>query len=696
MQWLKESNSTLLYGVIHHQKIPGETTLLWSGITTQMSGYWYTEWTLQSVRVPESEKLPLVTILSVYLKTRVPDPLLCLTVSITLRDKPLVVTPARKPIFDMLQEHDRSITPTQDTNQPPPPPFKDLYGDLEEVNLLETLSNSGTTFQIEDKPYSMQIPSTRLGSFARRQAYWLPPIASATPAPPPSPASARISRPILRKAFRKTLNTCNGFQVRMRTIFVPYVLIPGIGDNDDERIEAGSEERSVVLCVEIENTGESSKNFEVSSVKVNVSGEGASSRLISWGENLTLVEPEVVFPLQLRPMEQYNLLYSVTFLNPIDDSDGFLTKGTNPGPYQPAVSDLQRSVSIIINGRPCETINGTITYLTEAFNSKWSCLLNLSPDQQPDLGDYQLNEPLTVGDALPTPATPFPVSSPRGQVEFESKHPIASSHSPAIGGSKRHTVSGLSGKRSTVPSPIKVRFSLPAGVAATSTPTTSGPRSNIPSIALPSPSPSPSIASHNPGTPTTAGLYGAFPATPAYPAWPTEATSVPSTPFTQAPMMGQAGSVVGKLMEPQRERRIGASGTMVPTTPGSTYGSTIPERLMNMEPYAEPVVVSVALLSPSQTTGHLNPQRNEGPKKNWIYPLDIFALEIFVFNQSPVTRRFEVSLPDRKRHRKQMIEDKRRSIQNTQLTNHRLVGEALSRIGSQAGIIPLENRIRIG
>jgi hypothetical protein len=55
-----------------------------------------------------------------------------------------------------------------------------------------------------------------------------------------------------------------------------------------------------------------------------------------------------------------------------------------------------------------------------------------------------------------------------------------------------------------------------------------------------------------------------------------------------------------------------------------------------------------------------------------------------------------VSLPDRKRHRKQLLEDKRRSVTEDPVTNHRLVGEALSRMGSQAGIIPLENRIRIG
>ena len=616
-----------------------------------------------------------------YIKTRVPDPLLCLTVSITLRDKPLAITPARRPIFDLAAAGPDAQTPTQQgTRVPSPLGFNDFLSDLEEVNLLEALS-SGTTFASHNGVRSLQLPSTRLGSFVRRQAYWLPPVKAGSIVPISSPTSARTSRPILRKAFRKTLNTCNGFHVRMRTIFVPYVLIPGIHDNDDERREAGSEERSVVLCIEIENTGESFKDFEVESVKVSVSGEGASSHLISWGESLAGGKPEAVFPLRLRPMEQYNLLYSVTFLQPVDS--------TAPSLSATQSSDLQRSVSITIRGRPCEIIEGKLSYPTDAFNSKWNCLLNLSPQQQTDLGDYQLNEPLLVGDALPTPATPFPVSSPRVQAEFERSHPISSSRSPAIGGSKRHTMSGLSGRRNTIPSPIKVRFSLPAGVKATSTPSTSGPK------ATPIMSPNSPV----PPTPSTTGGYGTVPATPAYPSWSPDAQAVPPTPWQQASTMSQAGSSVGKLVEPHRDRRMSPGGAMMPSTPGpSVYGVSISERLANMEPYSEPVVVSVSLLTPSQATDDRGRVRENGAKKDWIYPLDIFALEIFVFNQSPVTRRFEVAFPDRKRHRKQLLEDRRRSLMQeaTRSSNHRLVGDAVSRIGSQAGIIPLENRIRVG
>ncbi|KAG8849315.1 hypothetical protein FRB91_010029, partial [Serendipita sp. 411] len=559
----------------------------------------------------------------VFLKTRVPDPLLSLTVSVTLREKPLSVTPARKPIFDLLNDReDGASTPTQPhPSTIGPPSYHDHFGDLEEVNLLDGLS-SGTTFS---KGADMALPTTRVASIIRRQAYWLPPLRTKPVAPIPSPTTARTSRPILRKAFRKTLRTCNGFGVRMRTIFVPYVLVPGVGDDDEERRQAGSEERSVVLCVEIENTGESSKDFEVESVKVSVSGEGATSHLICWGESLAKMQPNTVFPLRLRSMEQYNLLYSVTFLHPMDANDPIPKAGSAPPPA--ASGDLHRSVSIIIRGRPCDVVDGNISYPTDAFNSKWNCLLNLASNQFADVGDYQLNEPLASGDALPAPATPFPVSTPRLQVEFEKSHPISVAQSSAVGGSKRHTVSGLSGRRNTIPSPIKVRFSLPAGVTATSTPSTSGPRITTTGA-------SPSIHSSAPATPTTPGTYINTPTTPAYPMWSPDSQTVPPTPYLQAPMMGQLGSMVGQVVEPHRDRRMAPSGALLPPTPGpSAYGASIPERLANLEPYADPVVVSVALLPPSQATG--GSRKAEGLKKDWIYPLDIFALEIFVFNQSP-------------------------------------------------------------
>jgi len=78
----------------------------------------------------------------------------------------------------------------------------------------------------------------------------------------------------------------------------------------------------------------------------------------------------------------------------------------------------------------------------------------------------------------------------------------------------------------------------------------------------------------------------------------------------------------------------------------------------------QPVVVSVGLL-PRQTPG-----RKKGSEE--IYPNDKFTLDIFVFNQSSWMRRFEISYPDGRTWRKRMS----------------------GSVG--AGIMPLENRIRVG
>ncbi|KAG8723130.1 hypothetical protein FRC12_024530 [Ceratobasidium sp. 428] len=59
--------------------------------------------------------------------------------------------------------------------------------------------------------------------------------------------------------------------------------------------------------------------------------------------------------------------------------------------------------------------------------------------------------------------------------------------------------------------------------------------------------------------------------------------------------------------------------------------------------------------------------------------MDTFSLEVFVFNESEVVRRCEISCPARKRWRQETAE---RSLDEPS--------------GNQAGIFPLENHIRIG
>ena len=85
----------------------------------------------------------------------------------------------------------------------------------------------------------------------------------------------------------------------MRTVFVPYVLLPETegtlaeldhAENERERREAGSADRTVVLCVEIENSGELGigVGVVVEKVDVKIGGEMRRRRLLA-GETVGVV-----------------------------------------------------------------------------------------------------------------------------------------------------------------------------------------------------------------------------------------------------------------------------------------------------------------------------------------------------------------------------------------------------------------------
>ena len=86
----------------------------------------------------------------------------------------------------------------------------------------------------------------------------------------------------------------------------------------------------------------------------------------------------------------------------------------------------------------------------------------------------------------------------------------------------------------------------------------------------------------------------------------------------------------------------------------------------------EPVVVSVGLLPVPSGAGK---KSHTGE----LYPLDQFTLDVFVFNQSSWTRRFEVSYPEERRRRRKAKER----------------GDGPKEYRTP-GIIPLQNRVRIG
>ncbi|TFY55917.1 hypothetical protein EVG20_g9138 [Dentipellis fragilis] len=178
---------------------------------------------------------------------------------------------------------------------------------------------------------------------------------------------------------------------------------------------------------------------------------------------------------------------------------------------------------------------------------------------------------------------------------------------------------------------------------------------------------------------------GMPPPTPAYPAYG-PSSPVPPTPRAQGPLAGWGGNV-GPTVDIPRSRMPGTPGM------GSGSGSSGSAGLGSaglgtsgplvggeeVEPDGEvggeegkKVVVSVGLLPPPQLSAQKGLAVVGQPR---IYPHDQFTLDIFVFNQSAWTRRFEVSCPERRRRRQQ------------QGKGERVRGP---------GFVPLENRVRVG
>ena len=524
--------------------------------------------------------------------------------------------------------------------------------------------------------------------------------------------AVRIAHPTLRKSFRRTMRTVSGFRVRMRTVFVPYVLLPETHislDPDEtqderERREAGNEERTVVLCVEVENSGEagSSVGFLVEKVDVKIGGDGAKATLIGWGEESFKRDAELnTFPLRVGTMAQYNLLYAVSFLRPPEEVEGFsLSRDPQKHPNNSA-SQLQRPVVINIFGRPySQPLSDLVpdntrhtSYPTRTFASRWNCVLDLSAQQGQPFD--QLEEDLPEGHhVLPEPASPFPVSP-----TLRSLSPHSTSSSPqssAVAGSKRHTVpvsfAALSLKTATpnrASTPIlnitrRERVQSPlSGLPSRLTyipPSVSVqmPRSPTTYSALPPPLPDPTQV---PGLPTSSQHDQIPPPTPAFPSYP----SAPPTPMSQGPIASHSVGNVGPAVELPRQRGAGtskgAASTPGPWVTGAFGEQKMYTQLQNAGQSGEAIVVSVGLL-PVESTKR-NRQEGEGILGlGKIYPTDRFTLDIFVFNQSTWTRRFEITCPDRPRRRKTEAD--------------RYDGASGAAKMGLIGILPMDSRVRIG
>jgi len=519
---------------------------------------------------------------------------------------------------------------------------------------------------------NISLPSTRLGAPTRREVFSLSPTPLDRAAAAPSPTStARSAIPILRKSHRKTLRTVSGFKVRMRTVFVPYVLFPeahtdvpwesnvsaakNADEWDRERREAGNDESTVVLCVEIENSGESDMTFVVEGVDVFISGQGAKTTLIKWGDS------QDIFPLPIASMEQYNLLYAVTFVQPPDADDVNAIGKRRAG-------ELQRAVSITINGKPREDRGPLVVHPTQTFSSKWNCVLDLGANVNKDLppdGAYTTNR-----DALPTPASPFPGRDSASTILAASIQPRDDQKLSVVSGSRQHTLDSTTMGSGRIPkSPINYRSSTallnPAFINERDpqqlvSPVGSG-GLTLPSMVMQQSQLHPRTHTPRSGTPPPlapsfsddTGLSFPPPVTPAYPSFPTSPGVF--TPVSQNPIAGFQSSV-----GPSIEIRRGGGTRVFGGNAGENFGGPV----SGEEGDGEPVVVSIGVLP-------LEKQRSgQGSTKDLIFPDDKFTLDIFVFNKSSWMRRFEVTYPDARTSRK--------------TGNQRL------------GIIPLENRIRVG
>lgn len=531
----------------------------------------------------------------------------------------------------------------------------------------------------------------------------------------------------------------SGFRVRMRTVFVPYVLVgagcrdDGDGDNDDrDRKEAGTEERTVVLCVEVENTGEAGAGigFRMEGVDVKIGGEGAGARLIGWGDMEREDGEENVFPLTIGSMEQVNLLYAVSFLRSPDDEDAFSfsfagdeRSNNNRKDVGKGGLELQRAVTINIHGKPFVDVlqasfSTSSTYPTPTFSSRWNCILDLSPQPHPPVSpSSSSSSKQTIRDALPEPASPFPMSqsqnpnnhqSPRTVTENTFAHALAQEREKIqVAGSKRHAQvvspsralrSGGTGSRTS--GVAKAGYVTPA-MTTFSRPSSAGyGRADSPG--------SFDVLQIDYGAAVGAGSSSSPSgplATPAYPAYPSPRSSLsPSpAPHSHVPVSGhnQGQSNVGVVVpsvEIRRERGTGMAGAQTQSPMPMVMGVGA-ERGMGVamaqsfravvdDAEGEPIVISVGLLpspSPSWYPSPMHGSKEKAGEK--IYPTDTFTLDIFVFNKSSWTRRFEVSYPDRRKRRKQ-VGDRYSVGEKDALASQ---GD-----GDTPGILPLQNRVRIG
>ncbi|KAG8846765.1 hypothetical protein FRB96_001790 [Tulasnella sp. 330] len=624
----------------------------------------------------------------VWMQTRFEHPLLCLTASTTLREKRLTVTPQRAPLISLVNKFSPQSTQEEpdavvDVAPAPMPAELELMGGLPEFNLLSGLGN-GITFASESTGPLAPLPSTRLSDSTRKNAYSLRPLAPQPQVPSPRALSkihTSPAIPTMRKSYRKILSAVSGIRVRMRTTFVPQLILSGSSELDDWE-DHGSEERTVILAVEVENAGnESHRGFEVEGIKVTVGGpaDGAKAILIGWGSGpnskpLYGEEAEkVIFPMRIKSVEQYNLLYAVYFSGQAPGSAAWPSSnslGSNGG----RVPELQKPMSIVVSGRPWDPevakprfgrMRGASLPPTKAFTSRWSSLLDLAATSQ--LAEDRPATPLSALDTMPVPPSPYPTSTeapstaarrPNSLKSFQSAE--VSPVSP-VAGSKRHTIAGLQQQRSE-------RMSLGRKLLIANHHASSRPSSPLPPSASTLP-----ISGMKTLTPLQITVP---PGSPSY-ANVNIHTGL-NTPHAHEHALSST---------PQLPRKQKGQSAPLPPIPFQSS-----PRDMDIPSGSNTLLVSISLIPPSAySLDGQHPLDLIATEREKIYQLDMFALDIFVYNKSTTrTRRCKITYPDRREHGLSMPQ-RFGSTRNSQgliaITDGR---------DDPLGISPLENDIHIG
>jgi hypothetical protein len=493
------------------------------------------------------------------------------------------------------------------------------------------------------------------------------------------------TRATLRKSFRRTISAVSAFRVRMRTVFVPYILLH-LTEPDaevDHALAAGHTEHTVMLCVELEHPGEAPEAFLVDAVDVTVGGGGdARARLLPWCDN----SPKQIFPLHLGMHEQCNLLFAVELLNaPIPYKEALLLNES----MATTTGELQRPVTITVWGRPFSYVLSTggqssskveetnePLFPTRPFPSRWNCVLDLAPQRLPAAGQRE-------SEVLPEPPTPFPVITPRLPIPAADQQ----GQQNPVAGLKRFTLSSshvpssprLSLPSRVFPSPLatvgnvassmnplsKLAYTPPSVVAAMSgaSRTTYAPP---PSAGIPPPA---LLSKMLPMGETDEAFLGGGggakspPNTPAYPAYSRNST-IPTTPRTQDPLTTWGAPRVPSATVELPRSGAPSRSSPVPSPPAWMRFSSIPSQ-------NERIIVSVGL----QDDGGITIRR--------LVPYDEFALEIFVFNRGERTRRFEVTFLERRRRRHGDAAGQWDSA-------------TMRKGASRFGIVPLGSRVRVG